>query len=208
MIQKIEKIAKEGPEAPSEPFPELDPSQEPIIINAVDITSLTATETAYYFATTATSIALPGAYSRGGSEPGKTSEEGRKVRHAQRAKDKKAKRREPEGSGEESNGGESGHEVQREEKGRNDEEEPCTVCNREYEEGDKMIQCDGNCKKWYHIECAKLSLDEFDRLSKDKKGVWKCTYCSKGLPAPSQCKLTAVKSTAETGRKKRKVNYK
>jgi len=186
------------------------------VINAVDISALTLTESAYYFATTPTNLALPGMHSKGNGNElcNKGSEENKKKRHNNNLKETKkdkGKRKGPENGDKsaegESNDVESGHDVRKEEK-KNDEEEPCTVCNREYEEGDKMIQCDGNCRKWYHIECAEVSQEEFDRFSKDKKGVWKCCYCSKGLPAPSHCKLAGGKNPSETGRKRKKINYK
>lgn len=212
VIKRIEKIAKEGPEPPQEPFPDIDYTKDPITINAVEISALTQTEAAYYFATTDTNLALPGVHSKGGDSASKGLEEGKKPRNANKTGTIKKKRREPE-HGEkpsegDSNDAESVHEVQREEKGRNEEEEPCTVCSREYEDGDKMIQCDGSCKKWYHIECAKVSPEEFDRLSKDKKGVWKCRFCSGGITPPIHAKIASNKSIAETGRKKRKLNHK
>lgn len=178
------------------------------------MSSLTQTESAYYFATTNTNLVSPGVHSKATEPHNKPSEDNKGARRcSHKVKEiKKGKRKEPEYAEKSGDGnsveGEPGREVQREEKAKNDEEEPCLVCNREYGDGDKMILCDGPCKKWYHIECAKVSTDEFDRYSKDKKGVWKCNYCIKGLVPPVHNRTAAAKNPTEASKKKRKINYK
>ena len=78
---------------------------------------------------------------------------------------------------------------------RQEEEPTACLCARKYEEGDKMIGCDGPCKRWYHIECVGVSPEEFDRFTKDKKCVWKCSYCIKGISPPSSFNANLSQTT-------------
>lgn len=69
-------------------------------------------------------------------------------------------------------------------KGNQEEAQTVCFCNRNYEEGDRMIECDGECKKWYHIECVGISFEEFKKIEKDATYVWKCKKCKEGKPLP------------------------
>eukprot|EP01022_Parablepharisma_sp_SALTPOND_P013266 TRINITY_DN1761_c0_g1_i1.p1 TRINITY_DN1761_c0_g1~~TRINITY_DN1761_c0_g1_i1.p1 ORF type:complete len:847 (+),score=109.36 TRINITY_DN1761_c0_g1_i1:7212-9752(+) len=228
-LKKIETVTKAGKDSgPSqELFPDVDLSGPPIVINAVETSSLTPTEAAYYFASTTTRTALSDKHAN--SVPKKlpvepSPEEAKPAAMKQKypqapqgyklKEGKRGKRKDPEQMDKSADeyasiGGELSAGPQKEDKGKNEEEEACMVCNREYEEGDKMIECDGACKRWYHIECVGVSQEEFDRLSKDKRGVWKCNYCLQGIlpPMPSKCPVSKAAGT-EVVRKRRKIGNK
>lgn len=53
--------------------------------------------------------------------------------------------------------------------------EICPVCVISVGDSDKGIQCDDNCKRWFHSSCVKLSTAEYSRLSKDTNLAWKCS---------------------------------
>lgn len=55
----------------------------------------------------------------------------------------------------------------------------CPNCEKKIPEDDaNMIGCEGNCKDWYHRECAGITVTEYNAL-KTKKGnlLWMCGKC-------------------------------
>ena len=55
----------------------------------------------------------------------------------------------------------------------------CLICYRLYQDGDNMIQCDGTCNGWYHIECVNLSYKRFKQIALDQE--WVCNFCFNGI---------------------------
>ena len=223
-IKKLEEIMKSGEEPPKELFPNLDRNGPPVVINAVEMSSLTPTEAAFYYASTSTRAVPKEEHTNSAKksvpEPAQDElkastgkQKGAQVEPAGYPavkENRRGKRKEPfhaSGSGGEESGGEDqpGEEPNGD-KGKKEEEERCGACMRKYEDGDKMIGCDGACNKWYHIECVGVTSEEFDFISKDKKGTWKCVSCLQGSSPPAQNKGNGSKgSGADAGRKKKKI---
>jgi len=57
---------------------------------------------------------------------------------------------------------------------------PCGKCGREVSE-DPAIQCEGECEKWYHTQCVKITDEQYDSL-KQSESTWECSACNE-LPA-------------------------
>lgn len=53
--------------------------------------------------------------------------------------------------------------------------EICPVCVISVGDNEKGIQCDKNCKRWFHLDCVRLSTSEYTKLSKDTKLTWECS---------------------------------
>ena len=79
-----------------------------------------------------------------------------------------------------------------------EKDECCLTCGKPYDYGERMIQCDGKCEGWYHIECVNVKLKDFNKLT--PKSIWKCKYCLSGIDPPHISKITDV----ENARKKKK----
>ena len=56
------------------------------------------------------------------------------------------------------------------------ENEDCEVCRREVREEQEGIACD-MCRIWFHIGCAKVSMEEYKVLQKSKRMKWYCEKC-------------------------------
>eukprot|EP00826_Nyctotherus_ovalis_P032616 TRINITY_DN2627_c0_g1_i1.p3 TRINITY_DN2627_c0_g1~~TRINITY_DN2627_c0_g1_i1.p3 ORF type:complete len:115 (+),score=44.63 TRINITY_DN2627_c0_g1_i1:1351-1695(+) len=92
-----------------------------------------------------------------------------------------------------------GAEVQDEEKA--EKNDACMACGGLYKAEDTMIQCDGNCIGWYHMECAHLTMKEVEKYADLE---WKCEYCLKGVDPPYAKKNT----NNEPVKKKKKIGAK
>ena len=55
---------------------------------------------------------------------------------------------------------------------------PCGVCRKEVT--DSAIQCDGQCRLWYHSSCIGIAKLQFNLLS-ESDNIWECTTCKDGL---------------------------
>lgn len=186
------------PDFPKEVFPGLDLNGPPIVINAVDTSALSPTEEAYYFAST--SVRNVFAEKDEGNEQvaRETSEEAKNKRIQKVKETKKRKRKAPEAAekAEEKGDASEGGEVQDEEK--TEKNDACMACGGLYKAGDTMIQCDGNCIGWYHMECAHLAMKDVEKYADLE---WKCEYCLKGVDPPYAKKNVSN----EPAKKKKKV---
>ena len=81
---------------------------------------------------------------------------------------------------------------------KDEKDECCFTCGKPYNYGERMIQCDGKCEGWYHIECVNIGIEEFNKLADET--IWKCQYCIHEIDPPYICKITDVKNA----RKKKK----
>ena len=51
----------------------------------------------------------------------------------------------------------------------------CGICNRNTDEEDLAICCEGFCGKWYHCSCVNMSKDQCDMFTAlDEHAVWLC----------------------------------
>lgn len=56
----------------------------------------------------------------------------------------------------------------------------CASCNTRSSRYEDTIQC-GECQRVYHLNCQKLTLENFDKMRKDGKvAEWSCTQCFEG----------------------------
>lgn len=215
-LKKIEAALKTGkdPEPKRELFPGLDLKAPPVVINAVQTDALPPTEAAYYFASMPSLLNDRYAISNNSSRvearlerPLKPEVAPEEDKHPALEKPKSTAyqgRKRP-GKRQQANSSRDVSAEARESPARKvveqPEEEPDVwcVCDRGYEEGDKMIECDGICKRWYHIECVNMTPQEFERLSKDKNGIWKCSYCCQGIPPPMPVKGQKMPAGSHAG---------
>jgi hypothetical protein len=51
---------------------------------------------------------------------------------------------------------------------------PCGICLKEVTNRQMGAQCRGNCERWFHKDCAKISTTDYTRLSSDEKYKWEC----------------------------------
>ena len=59
----------------------------------------------------------------------------------------------------------------------NSGEYPCTACKKNVRDTDSAIQCD-SCQFWCHVQCANLTIQEYEDLS-ESDVVWECPACIK-----------------------------
>lgn len=60
----------------------------------------------------------------------------------------------------------------------------CQKCRKNFPEDTNAIGCEGNCKLWFHRECAGLSVTEFNALKTKKSNLlWMCGTCRALLEA-------------------------
>lgn len=65
----------------------------------------------------------------------------------------------------------------------------CGKCGKNVPE-DTAICCEGLCNKWFDLQCAKLSRDDYERINKLGKRVkWYCTVCTKNVSDLLKVKL-------------------
>lgn len=50
----------------------------------------------------------------------------------------------------------------------------CPVCLIKVLDSVDGIGCDGGCKRWFHIECVKMSKTEYSKFANDNKKKWLC----------------------------------
>ena len=60
----------------------------------------------------------------------------------------------------------------------------CGICQKDCDgPGLTVIGCDGECKKWFHIECVNMSHSTFTSCYVNQAGSsWLCHGCRKTLP--------------------------
>ena len=64
---------------------------------------------------------------------------------------------------------------------------PCGVCWRAVRPSDKALLCD-NCDKWFHVECTRVSSEEYDHYSTLDQFDWSCLLCLfDALPPDDVC---------------------
>lgn len=51
----------------------------------------------------------------------------------------------------------------------------CPVCVKAVLDSEDGLNCDGDCKRWFHRECIKMNKTEYNRLSSDSNIKWLCT---------------------------------
>lgn len=79
---------------------------------------------------------------------------------------------------------------------------PCAVCLRDVTSRHYGALCKGDCGRWFHKDCAKISTAEYSKLSSDEnKNTWSCRRvdCSKtpvNLPNPTPLLSEMQKLTA------------
>ena len=59
------------------------------------------------------------------------------------------------------------------------ETNPCGTCSNKVEDNGNF--CEGECARWFHPSCGKLSQDEYKRLSVSSD-PWSCELCRTFLP--------------------------
>ena len=60
----------------------------------------------------------------------------------------------------------------------------CGVCSESLSK-ENSVGCDGECKKWFHADCAGVDNQQFRVLLEDGDSVWKCSSCTDKDPSPS-----------------------
>lgn len=51
----------------------------------------------------------------------------------------------------------------------------CPVCCKSVLDSEEGIGCDGDCQRWFHRECIKMSKAEYQRISGNNNLTWNCT---------------------------------
>lgn len=51
----------------------------------------------------------------------------------------------------------------------------CPVCVKAVLDSEDGLNCDGDCKRWFHRECIKMNKTEYNKLSVDCNIKWLCT---------------------------------
>ena len=77
---------------------------------------------------------------------------------------------------------------------------PCTKCDKQVKEQQNAIECT-KCKKWTHLNCTRLTENEFRKHNENKKATWHCTKCAvlKSMNASDiKIKITGNKETGWT----------
>ncbi|CAB0014084.1 unnamed protein product [Nesidiocoris tenuis] len=72
----------------------------------------------------------------------------------------------------------------------------CPVCSAKVEADDRGLQCDGNCRTWYHCDCAGLTSSFYDGLGDSDN--WYCADC--------EIKQRPTQQTSGTRGKKKTCN--
>ena len=57
---------------------------------------------------------------------------------------------------------------------------PFRVCTLKVEDDDKSVQCD-LCDRWFHIKCAEINHQKYEKLKKDPL-AWYCADCTTEIP--------------------------
>jgi hypothetical protein len=53
-----------------------------------------------------------------------------------------------------------------------DDNSVCIVCCKIVK--DEGVECDGECKRWFHPKCVDISTSEFKKISEGRTKVWRC----------------------------------
>lgn len=55
----------------------------------------------------------------------------------------------------------------------------CGVCSKKFKRNktDKIIECDADCKKSFHLDCTDLKVEEYEMVCKKKSIKWFCVTC-------------------------------
>ncbi|XP_003385401.1 PREDICTED: pygopus homolog 2-like [Amphimedon queenslandica] len=56
---------------------------------------------------------------------------------------------------------------------------PCGICFEEVKDEDEGILCESGCDKWYHRQCAGMSKNAYDLLTREDSAEWACDTCIK-----------------------------
>lgn len=170
-LKRVETIVKTGkdPEPIQKIFPNIDSKAPPIVIKPVETGRETLSSTEYYFASSPVRTLL--------SDHHKPLASYKEEKTKKLYKTKTGKRKTPMLVNKHS---ESSRKTMVD---NNSTYDGCMACSKYYEDGDNMIQCDGVCKGWYHIECANLSYKKFKRIPPEQE--WVCEYCLNGLKPQS-----------------------
>ncbi|XP_075218851.1 uncharacterized protein LOC142323284 [Lycorma delicatula] len=62
----------------------------------------------------------------------------------------------------------------------------CLVCNKRLSESENVLMCYGTCRKWYHIGCVNVSLENYKKIR--ELGNLVCWFCER---CTSQTNLTS-----------------
>lgn len=66
----------------------------------------------------------------------------------------------------------------------------CPICVRSVLDSHRGIGCEGDCERWFHMDCIKMSLSEYNKFANDKNLKW---YCLR-----ADCKPTAMQPLNST----------
>lgn len=53
----------------------------------------------------------------------------------------------------------------------------CNQCNQIIKKNQKVLQCDGDCKKYYHILCVNVGSEEYQKIVSKDDFFWLCSDC-------------------------------
>ncbi|XP_075221591.1 uncharacterized protein LOC142324628 [Lycorma delicatula] len=57
----------------------------------------------------------------------------------------------------------------------------CRVCDKSFKRRDKRILCSGECKRYYHISCLDVPIEDFEKQWKDNESSWVCFPCTQSV---------------------------